>query len=759
MKRLRRWLLVLIGILVLVITLAFIFISPIAKYFIEKYDVQYTGREIKMNKIFLNLFTGTASITDFVIYEKDGKTAFFKAGKLKATISLYKLWRDKYDLSNIEAESPTITIIQKGNHFNYDDIVTKMSGEPDTADSTTTTNSKATQYWIRNLSIKDFTITYINTLPYNKVSIQKGSLIIPLIAWNDPVYKVDCGFSFAEGGTIQSKTIYNNKSGLFTLGLDVKQFNCSILFPYLKDYMQATSLDGLFSTTLNISGNANKPEEVAAAGLLSLEKFSVVDNIREKLLACDKLEIKVDSVNTKQNLYDFKTVDLDRPFIKFAMYDDGFNYERLLKSSPAASAGSSNDPSSSYANVFVMASEYLNDIIKDYVISNYNADALKIKNGTLVFSDYTLEDKFQYQFDSLNILSDRISSNNHRIAFELSSILNSTGNLKGSMYISPDNFKDVELELNVSKLMVSDFNPYSVYYVATPFLDGNVFYTNKTTIHNRKLDNKNELTIYKMKAGKKVKNKTAIKVPVRLAVSLLKDVKGDIHLKIPVSGSLDDPKFKWGKIVWQVLKNLMLKAATAPYRLLAGRFGGNESDYKEIVFQYDQPALNEKQLKQLEQLVSILQKDEEVKLELVSMMNTEDESEHIATQLAKRRFLKINDSISISKEQSTLLSELSLKDSSFIKFLDEQTGAQRLQSVQDKCIQFIGKEKINGLVAQQSQLRKKFITDYFSQKQITQDRLLFTLPKGAATASRSEPPKFLVNVAAIGEEDDDDSKK
>ncbi len=752
MKKWRRWLLALAGLFVLILTLAFIFISPIAKYLIEKYDVEFIGREITMNKIFLNLFSGTASIKNFVVYEKDGKTPFFKANRLHATISIYKVLRDKYDISNISAESPALTIIRTGEHFNYDDILDRIL--VDGIDDTTTSNEAPTQYWIRNIDIKDLSITYINTRPYNKVGIQKGNVIVPLIAWDDPVYNLDCGFTLTEGGNIVSKTNYNDKTGLFTLNLQIDKFNCSVLFPYLKDYIQVTSLEGLFSTTINISGNANKPEEVAAGGLLTLEKFSVVDNTKEKLLACEKLEIKVDSINTKGNIYDFNTVSLKQPYIKFAMYDDGFNYERLMKTSAATSTAGISDESTSYSNVFVSASEYLDEIVREYVISNYNADQLLISDGSLVFTDYTLEDKFQYQFDSINVLSDRINSNNKRIAFELSSQLNKTGNLKGSLFISPDNFKDVEMELAVSKLKVTDFNPYSVYYVATPFLDGNVFYNNKTTIHSRMLSNKNDFNIYNMKAGKKVKNKTAKKVPVRLAVSLLKDAKGEIHIKFPVSGSLDDPKFKWGTIVWQVLKNMMGKVVAAPYKLLAGKFGGNETDYKEILFDYELKELTEKQIKQLDQLVAVLQKDSALQLELVQLVNSQDETEWLATQYAKRRFLNISDTIMIiGKEQQLLINNLSLRDSAFIAFIDQRVGPTRLQSIQDKCIQFIGKEKIDQWTLERRKLRDWYITGYFVKtKKVDPSRIIFTKAKGKEPLSRNEPPKYLVNVAIAGEE-------
>ncbi len=68
----------------------------------------------------------------------------------------------------------------------------------------------------------------------------------------------------------------------------------------------------------------------------------------------------------------------------------------------------------------------------------------------------------------------------------------------------------------------------------------------------------------------------ATKLPVRLAVALLKDRKGEIHLDLPLTGQIDDPKFSvWG-IVVKIIVNLLVKAATSPFALLGAIFGGGE---------------------------------------------------------------------------------------------------------------------------------------------------------------------------------------
>jgi hypothetical protein len=65
-------------------------------------------------------------------------------------------------------------------------------------------------------------------------------------------------------------------------------------------------------------------------------------------------------------------------------------------------------------------------------------------------------------------------------------------------------------------------------------------------------------------------------LPVKFATSLLKDKDGVINLDVPVGGTLDDPSFRIGPIVWQVIKNIIVKAVTAPFSLLGSLFAGAE---------------------------------------------------------------------------------------------------------------------------------------------------------------------------------------
>ena len=83
--------------------------------------------------------------------------------------------------------------------------------------------------------------------------------------------------------------------------------------------------------------------------------------------------------------------------------------------------------------------------------------------------------------------------------------------------------------------------------------------------------------------GDKVEGAPA-SLPVKLAVALLSDRNGVIDINLPISGSLNDPQFSLGPIIFKVIVNLIVKAITAPFSLLASAFGGGGDELSTVVF-------------------------------------------------------------------------------------------------------------------------------------------------------------------------------
>lgn len=85
----------------------------------------------------------------------------------------------------------------------------------------------------------------------------------------------------------------------------------------------------------------------------------------------------------------------------------------------------------------------------------------------------------------------------------------------------------------------------------------------------------NKLILNQLSFGDKVEGSQG-SLPVKLAVALLADRNGVIDIDLPISGSLNDPQFSLGPIIIKVIVNVIVKAITAPFSLLANALGGGE---------------------------------------------------------------------------------------------------------------------------------------------------------------------------------------
>src|SRR5208283_67306 len=123
---------------------------------------------------------------------------------------------------------------------------------------------------------------------------------------------------------------------------------------------------------------------------------------------------------------------------------------------------------------------------------------------------------------------------------------------------------------------LTSVGPYSGRYAGYAIQKGKLSFHLQYHIDKNRLEAKNNIFIDQFNFGDHVESADATSLPVRLAVALLKDRNGEIHLDIPVSGELNDPKFSVGGVILKVIVNLLEKAATSPFALLGALLGSDE---------------------------------------------------------------------------------------------------------------------------------------------------------------------------------------
>jgi flagellar motor protein MotB len=213
----------------------------------------------------------------------------------------------------------------------------------------------------------------------------------------------------------------------------------------------------------------------------------------------------------------------------------------------------------------------------------------------------------------------------------------------------------VDLKIDFKDMDLSPLTPYSGRYAGYTIEKGKLFLSLKYLIVKRKLDASNNVFLDQFTFGDSVDSPDATKLPVRLAVALLKNRKGEISLDLPLSGSLDDPKFSiWGVVI-KIIVNLLVKAATSPFALLGAIFGGGE-ELSYLEFDYGKETPDAPGEAKLKTLIKALHDRPALKLEIAGHADMEKDREALRQILFDRkvRAQKLKDLIKKGGEAPSL---------------------------------------------------------------------------------------------------------
>jgi len=203
---------------------------------------------------------------------------------------------------------------------------------------------------------------------------------------------------------------------------------------------------------------------------------------------------------------------------------------------------------------------------------------LILQGGQVTFNDRSIQPTYSAELSDLGGRITGLSSVAGTTAdVDVHGAINRSGTLAVTGKVNPL-AKDIALDVQVSlkDIELPPASPYTGKYAGYAIDKGKLDLALAYKIANRKLDAQNKLLLDQFTFGDKVDSPDAVKLPVRLAVALLKDRRGVIDVDLPIAGSLDDPEFKvWGAIL-KVLGNLVVKAVTAPFSLIAAAFGGGD---------------------------------------------------------------------------------------------------------------------------------------------------------------------------------------
>lgn len=366
------------------------------------------------------------------------------------------------------------------------------------------------------------------------------------------------------------------------------------LQPYIDPLVNVTvtagtvALNGRVSFGVRDEGSAGQRERLRWKGDVTVSDFAALDKPTTSDLARWK-ELKLTGVDidTEPLKVDIGGVALADFFTRVIVYNDAsVNLVRLLKPTPRdvplamAAPVSVGTPPPLPATPPRPASG--NGTRASALLSTFTGNLpltigrIEFQRGNVQYSDFYIRPNYSANLKDVNGSVSAMSATlpgNVVIAARIDG--NSPVDISGS--INPlANELSLDIVGRARDIDLPPLSPYAAKYAGYGITKGKLSFDVSYKLANRKLSANNKVVLDQLTFGARVDSPTATKLPVLLAVALLKDVHGVIDIDLPITGSLDDPEFSVGGLIVRVIVNLLSKAVTAPFALLGAAFGGGE---------------------------------------------------------------------------------------------------------------------------------------------------------------------------------------
>lgn len=194
--------------------------------------------------------------------------------------------------------------------------------------------------------------------------------------------------------------------------------------------------------------------------------------------------------------------------------------------------------------------------------------------------------------------------------------------------------KPLELDITgkMRDLDLPPLSPYSVRYAGHNIERGKLsLEVNYKISPDGRLTATNNMVLNQLQFGEEVQG-APNSLPVRLAVALLADRNGVINVDLPLSGSINDPQFSVGPLIWKALVNLIVKAITSPFSLLTGGLGGGSGESSTITFDAGSSLLSDSARQGLDKVAKALTDRPGLQMTVVGTSSLDKEAEAFKRQ-------------------------------------------------------------------------------------------------------------------------------
>lgn len=726
MKKWKKALLITGIVLVSLVLLVFATISYIAEYLVEKYDVKYTGREIEMNWMFINLFTGYVHIDGLTVYEYQNDTVFFKASGINADLSYSKLFSKTYEITELTLNKPWARIVQSGQTFNFTDLIEKFT--PDSTEVPDTTKPP-TKVNVLNLEINDGEFHYIErNIPVNYF-VKEVNVESPGYRWDDDL--MDVKFNLLNGpgsGKIRGDANFNLENMDYKVAVQVDTFDLQIMEQYMRDLANYGRLRAFLDMDIKASGNALDETDLMATGMVKVNDIHFGKTLQEDYASIEQVHLQMREINPKHYRYIFDSAVIHKPYFKYERYDGNLdNIQTMfgIKGANVKAAQAAHDEGAKF-NLILEIADFIQTLAENFLHSYYHADRVAIYDADIRFNDYTLTEKFWINAYPLNIEANSLDKYNKRMTATLKTGLQPAGNVYVAASINPQNYREFDITYHARQIPVAAFNPYLVSFTSYPADRGTVELKGRWDVNNGNINSQNNLLLLDPRFSQRLKRAGIQWVPMRFILSLLRSRGNVIDYDVPITGNLNDPQFDIWDIIGDVLTNIFVKPPSLGYILKTRTVERQLEKSLTLKWEMRDHELKPVQRRFMDRIGDFLVENPEASITVQPLVYEEKEKEAILFFEAKKKYYQaVNKRTTLTKEDTLAIDKMSNRDTLFLQYLDKHTSGQQMFTLQEKCRQLVGMQTVNARYNELMRKREADFRSYFVEKGVN-DRIRVT---------------------------------
>ncbi|WP_339490346.1 DUF748 domain-containing protein [Pseudomonas sp. EL_65y_Pfl2_R95] len=485
----------------------------------------------------------------------------------------------------------------------------------------------ASKPWVvvlKDVQLRDYQVHLADKVPEKDLALELGPLNLDIKNFNSQGtspfdIKLDTGLGKqgkvqAEGKVQLTPTTANLKVTTSNIDLRVAQ-------AYMDPFVRLELRSGMLDSQLNVALTSTEPLQLNVTGNAQVNQLHTLDTIKQRDFVRWKT---LDLTGLNYQHGDSLTIDkvgLDNPYARFLINEDlTTNVSELVIAQPA-------DPNAKAEPAGKPLGIRIGEI--------------NIADGSANFADFSLTPNFATAIQQLNGQIGTIDSRAPKPAK-----INIAGkvdkyapvSIKGSL--NPfDPLASLDIATQFKRVELTTLTPYSGKFAGYRIRKGRLNLDLHYRINNGKLNAENSVVVEQLQLGEKVDSPSAVDLPIKLAVALLKDSDGKISLALPVQGDLNNPQFSVMPIVWQTLRNLVVRAATAPFKFIGSLVsGGNDVDLSNVQFTAGSSELDKSAQSSLDTLIKALGERPALRLEVEGMSAQTADGPLLAEQRLQREY-------------------------------------------------------------------------------------------------------------------------